>query len=179
MRRTLLAVALLSLVVGVALRTAPGAPAAQQATPVPNAPPNEAHTPVFLELLGSAPAAEAPGKRLMLFRLTLAPGATMLAHMHPGQLIVSVESGTLGYTVLGADGESVRGGAGTPTASDLLPVGTEVTFEPGEFFVEPPGLAHAYRNPGNEPVVLLVAALVAANQILFQDVLPSLATPAA
>src|SRR4051794_17742577 len=137
MRRTRLTLVLLGLVIGLGLVTMPAIPAAQETTPVVEASPNADHTPIFLELLGSALTTEVPNKRLDLFRLTLAPGASMFAHTHPGQLVVAVQSGTLAYTVLSGDGASVRAAVGTPTAEEVIPAGTEAIFGPGEFLVEP------------------------------------------
>jgi quercetin dioxygenase-like cupin family protein len=178
MRRTSLTVVLLGLVVGVGLFTVPATPAAQEATPSPEASPSADHTPIFLELLGSALTTEVPNKRLTLMRLTLAPGASMFAHTHPGQLVVAIESGTLAYTILSGDTASVRAAAGTPTAEEVIPPGTETIFGPGEFLVEPPGVAHTYRNPGDEPVVLLISALVGFD-VFFQPVETPVATPSA
>jgi quercetin dioxygenase-like cupin family protein len=176
MHRTLLTPVILGLVIGLSLFTMPASPAAQEATPMGEASPSANQSPIFLELLGSALTTEVPNKRLTLMRLTLAPGASMFAHTHPGQLVVAVESGTLVYTVLSGAGTSVRAAAGTPIAEEVIPPGTETTFGPGEFLVEPPGVAHTYRNPGNEPVVLLISALVSFD-VFFQPVATPVATP--
>jgi len=178
MRRTLLTLVLIGLVIGLGLFTMPASPAAQEATPIAEASPIADHTPIFLELLGSALTTEVPNKRLTLMRLTLAPGASMFAHTHPGQLVVAIESGTLAYTILSGDEESVRAAAGTPIAEEVILPGMETTFGPGEFLVEPPGVAHTYRNPGDEPVVLLISALTGFD-VFFQPVETPVATPSA
>ena len=178
MRRTLLTVVLLGLVIGLGLFTMPASPAAQEMTPVAEASPSADHTPIFLELLGSALTTEVPNKRLLLMRLTLAPGASMFAHTHPGQLVVAIESGTLAYIILSGDGASVRAAAGTPIAEEAISPGTETIFGAGQFLVEPPGVAHTYRNPGDEPVVLLISALVGFD-VFFQPVEVPVATPSA
>ena len=176
MRRTVLTPVILGLVVGLSVFTMSPSPAAQEATPMGEASPSADNSPIFLEVLGSALTTEVPNKRLTLLRLTLAPGASMFAHTHPGQLVVAVESGTLVYTVLSGAGTSVRAATGTPIAEEVIPPGTETTFGPGEFLVEPPGVAHTYRNPGNEPVVLLISALVGFD-VFFQPVGTPVATP--
>src|SRR3954451_23590812 len=176
MRRTVLTLVIVGLVVALSLFTNPISPSAQEATPAGEASPTADHTPIFLELLGSALTTEVPNKRLSLMRLTLAPGASMFAHTHPGQLVVAIESGTLVYSVLSGAGTSVRAAAGTPIAEQVIPPGTETIFGPGEFLVEPPGVAHTYRNPGNEPVVLLISALVGFD-VFFQPVATPVATP--
>ena len=173
MRRTLLTVVLLGLVVTVGLLTVPGAPAAQDATPPGDTPP------ITLETLGTAPSLDVPGMSQVLFRVTVAPGGVVPSHIHPGQIIVAVESGALTYTVLGGEGESRRGGAGTPTADEVVAPGTEVVFGPGEWFVEHPAVVHTARNAGDEPTVLLISGLVAADQPFLEPMELDMATPAA
>ena len=172
MRRILLTFVLLSSVVGLSLLTEQGVPAAQEATPA------GAAAPVILEMLASAPAADAPGMLQVLARVTLAPGAVVPAHLHPGQLLVSVASGTLGYTILG-EGQSLRAGVGTPTAAEVIAPDTEATFGPGEWFVYEAGTVHMDRNPGDEPAVVLLTGLVAADQPFLIPVDMDMATPAA
>ena len=171
MRRIVLTFVLLSSVVGLGLLTGPGEPAAQEATPP------GAAAPVTLEMLASAPATDAPGMLQVLARVTLAPGAVVPAHVHPGQLLVTVESGTLAYTILG-EGQSMRAGAGTPTAAEVIAPDTEATFGPGEWFVYEAGTVHMDRNPGNEPAVVLITGLVAADQPFLIPVDMDMATPA-
>ena len=134
---------------------------------------------VTLETLGSAPAADAPGMNLVLLRITLAPGVVVPAHRHPGQLVVTVESGTFAYTILGGAGQSMRAGAGTPTAGEVIEPGAEVTLGPGEWFVEDADVVHMDRNPGDEPAVVLVSGLVAADQPFLIPADMGTATPAA
>jgi quercetin dioxygenase-like cupin family protein len=172
MRRLLLACVLLGLVVTLGLLTMPSVPAAQESTPSGEA------APVTLETLGSVPATDAPGMLLVLLRVTLAPGAVVPAHYHPGQLVVTVESGTLGYTILG-EGQSMRAGPGTPTAAEVIAPDTEATFGPGEWFVYEAGTVHMDRNPGDEPAVVLLTGLVAADQPFLIPVDMAMATPAA
>jgi quercetin dioxygenase-like cupin family protein len=146
---------------------------AQDATPSGEA------APVTLETLGSAPAADAPGMNLVLLRITLAPGSVVPAHLHPGQLVVTVESGMFSYTIVGGAGQSVRAGAGTPTAAEVIEPGTEVTLAPGEWFVEDADVVHMDRNTGDEPAVVLVSGLVAADQPFLIPVDMDMATPTA
>ena len=157
MRRRLLAVVPVGFVVGLALLTAQGVPAAQEATPPGEAPP------LTLELLGSVPSTDAPGMQL---------------HMHAGQLVVAIESGTAAYTILDEGAETGRGGFGTPTATDVITAGTEVMLSQGEWFLEEPGVVHTVRNPGDAPLVLLISALVAADQPILQPMEMDMATPA-
>lgn len=173
MRHILLAFVLLGLVGTFGLFTVSGVPAAQEATPAAEA------APITLETLGTAPSLDVPGMMQVLFRVTIAPGGVVPSHIHPGQIIVAVESGTLSYTVLGGEGESMRGGAGTPTADEAITPGTEVVMGPGEWFVEHPAVVHTARNAGDEPTVLLVSGLVAADEPFLQPMEMEMVTPAA
>jgi hypothetical protein len=171
MRRLLLSVTLLGLVVGVGLFTGPSVPA-QDATPA------VAAGTITSEILGSIPSTDAPGMNLVLTRVTLGPGAVIPPHVHPGQVIVTVESGTLAFTVVG-DGQVLRAGVGTPTAGEAIAPGTEVMLEPGVWWTEGSDGAHTARNPGDEPTVLLIAALVAADQPFRLPMDMSMGTPSA
>lgn len=173
MRRIQLAFVLLGLIVSVGLLTVPGVPAAQDAPPTGEA------APITLESLGSAPSPDAPGMQLVLLRATIAPGAVAPPHVHPGQLIVAVESGLVAYTIVDEEGESRRGQFGTPTAAEVIPPGTEVMLGPGEWIIEEPGIVHTFRNPGEEPLVLLVSALIAPDEPFLQSIDIGVATPAA
>jgi quercetin dioxygenase-like cupin family protein len=116
---------------------------------------------------------------LVLLRATLAPGAGLPAHIHPGQLVIYVESGTAGYAILSEEGQSGRGRVGTPVASEVITPGTEVLLGPGEWIIEEPGIVHTARNAGDEPLVLLLSGLVAADEPIVQLVETGIATPAA
>jgi len=172
MRQTLLTVVLLGLVGALGLFIAQGAPA-QEATPAGEA------APLIIESLGSAPSPDAPGMLLVLLRVTVAPGAGLPPHIHPGQLVIAVESGTAAYAIVSEDGESGRGRVGTPTATEVIAPGTEVMLGPGEWIIEEPGIVHTARNPGDEPLVLLISGLVAADEPFVQLVDTDTATPAA
>jgi quercetin dioxygenase-like cupin family protein len=169
MRRILLAGVLLGLVVTLSLLTMPSVPAAQEATPTGEA------APVTFETLGSMESRDVPGKTLVLLRVTLAPGAVVPSHVHPGQLVVAVESGMAGYTTL--QGAALVGAAGTPTAVELSTPGQEVLLGPGEWFLEEPSVKHIVRNAGDEPLVLLVSALVTTNAPFLQLMEADTATP--
>ncbi len=85
----------------------------------------------------------------------------------------------MAYTILDEAGESGRGRFGTPTAVEVIPSGTEVLLGPGEWIIEEPGFVHTFRNPGDEPLVLLVSALIAEGEPFLQPVDMGVATPAA
>lgn len=155
----------------IALAAGPAFGRANQVTP-------EAAPSILAETLASAPVPDRPGQALLQLRVTLAPGAVVPPHIHPGDLVFSVESGTLGYTVLAGSVPVSWAGAGTPIASEALDPGTEVILQSGDWLSEPSGTLHITRNPGDMPTVLLISALVAADQPFLQP-MPMVATPTA
>jgi len=111
------------------------------------------------------------GPRMILYRITVAPGAAAGPHPHAGAAIMLVESGSILFTaeegaVFGQCADGCLPGA-TPAAEpagcaggcDLLPAGMEVRLEPGDWVVQYDTATHAYRNDGAEPAVILVTAL--------------------
>jgi quercetin dioxygenase-like cupin family protein len=122
-------------------------------------------------LLGRGLPAAAPGYALLLQRVTYQPGDVVMPHVHPGAEAVYVESGTLGYTDLKGDADLTRGGTGTPTAAEQVPVGTEILERAGDSLFQDAGVVHTVRVVGDAPVVLLLARLFATDQpgITFTD----------
>ena len=51
----------------------------------------------------------APGYTLTLIRYTIAPGAQLAAHVHPGVQMAEVDEGTLTYTIVSGTAEVRRG----------------------------------------------------------------------
>lgn len=135
-----------------ATRWAPAA--AQDTTPAPTG-----AVGVTVQVLGTGLPSASPGLALTLRRLTIAPGGRLPAHSHPGALVIFVEAGTWGYTVLGGVAQLTRAAVGgTPTPADEMPVGTEVILGPGEsIYIEDP--QDEFRNAGEEDVVLVSANL--------------------
>ena len=135
-----------------AARWAPAA--AQDTTPAPAGPVG-----VTVQVLGTGLPAASPGLALTLRRLTIAPGGRLPAHSHPGALVIFVEAGTWGYTVLGGVAQLTRAAVGgTPTPAEEMPVGAEVILTAGDWiYVEDP--QDDFRNAGEEDVVLVSANL--------------------
>ena len=124
-------------------------------------------TDASVQVFGRGAPAAAAGQELVLARVTFEPGGGIGPHTHPGTLVQTVESGTLGFTLV-EEGEMAlmrSGGAGTPAAAEPLPVGQEVELGPGDWFVET-GMVHTGRAVGDEPVVLTYAGLFAEGQPL-------------
>jgi len=128
-------------------------------------------TNVGAQVLGSAQPASAAGQSLVLVRLTFGPGGSIGPHTHPGTLVASVESGTLGFTLVeeGAMAVMRSAPAGTPAAAEPLTPGREAELAPGDGFVET-GMVHAARAVDDEPATVLLSGLVEAGQPLIQCV---------
>ena len=133
--------------------------------------------PIAIETLGVGMPSSTPGKAILLLRVTLQPGAAFPAHVHPGALVIAVESGDFAFTVLTGQADATKGVAsGTPVATQTLTVGQEVVFHTGDQIFEQEGVVHTARNAGSTPAVVLVAALVDPTQPFLQP-MASTATP--
>ena len=133
---------------------------ARQATPAAGAP--AAGLPgVTSEVLGRTDPAEALGRELALGRVTLAPGAVIPPHEHPGTQLATIVAGELTYTVLTNEVQLARAsaGGGTAAATEGIAAGETVAIRPGDVVVEVPGAIHTARNNGDEPVVILLSTL--------------------
>jgi hypothetical protein len=94
-------------------------------------------------------------------------GGGFTAHTHPGTLVVSIEAGTLELTQLEHSGmEIVRADGSTET----MEMGTPLTLNAGDWFVEPEGMVHTAFNTGDEPAVVLLTGVVDPNLPLVQCV---------
>ncbi len=132
---------------------------AQDATP-----PADPFAGVTIETLGSGAPPAAPGMVVVLLRITMAPGALIPRHVHPGQVILYVESGTFGTTFGDGDAVITRAvTAGTPVA-EAVQTNVEITMLPGDSVSYSKVTTHIMHNTGDKPLVLLVSALLAADQ---------------
>jgi quercetin dioxygenase-like cupin family protein len=109
--------------------------------------------------LADAEAADAPGRHLYLQEVTIGPDTRLSTHYHDGIQIATIRSGTLTYHMLEGSVEITRADGTTETVA--APAVTEL--EPGDAVVEPVDAVHFGENAGDEPVVITLAALVAAD----------------
>lgn len=140
---------------------AAAAPPAPQPVTVPCA------TNVSVQVFGNARPSAAAGQALVLARLTIAPGGDIGAHTHPGTLVVSVESGTFGFTLIESGEMPIMrsGEAGTPAVEEPVTTGHEVELTAGDWFVDS-GMIHSARTIGDEPAVVIFTGLIEAGQPL-------------
>lgn len=108
------------------------------------------------EVLASGHPDDAAGKVLALVRYTIPAGAKLPPHIHPGMQVVTVESGTLTYTV-------VEGRALIQRANgqeETLAAGQTTRLMAGDALTEPGGMVHFGENQTADRVVLLSASLL-------------------
>lgn len=120
-----------------------------------------------VEALGSIGPDAAPDHALAYLRLTLAPGEVIPAHHHPGAVVLVVESGLFETTF--TEGEAVvMRGAGT--VEEAVSAGETTLLEPDDSLAYE-NASHTMTNAGDDPLVLRVAALLAAGEpgFIFHD----------
>ena len=154
------------------LAAAASAVTAQESTP-------PAAEPITVQALGAGLPSDAPGKQILLLRVTILPGAGFPAHVHPGALVIVVESGEFGFTVLEGEADYTPAAVdGTTAATEQLAVGEEVVAHAGDQIFEQAGVIHTARNVGDSPAVVLVAGLVDPTQPFLQPMDMEMGTPA-
>ena len=113
--------------------------------------------PVVKDVLGSdVDPPGAPGSTLTLIRYTIAPGAELAPHIHPGVQMAHIDAGTLTYTIESGTARLRRAGA-----AEAAPVTgpTTLTLEPGDTIIEPDGMVHFGANRGDVPVLITATLL--------------------
>lgn len=98
----------------------------------------------------------APGRTLTLIRYTIAPGAKLAPHIHPGVQMASIESGTLTYTIESGTAIVRRKGA---SADERIEGPATTTLAPGDAVDEVGDMVHFGANETAEPVVILATLL--------------------
>jgi quercetin dioxygenase-like cupin family protein len=103
----------------------------------------------------------APGRTMVLSKVTVPPAAKLAVHHHLGTQISRVVSGTLSYTVREGKAELFEGEAGEE-ARPIRVIGAGQTAQvgPGQWLVEQPSDIHQAANRGSSPVVIYLATLL-------------------
>jgi hypothetical protein len=111
---------------------------------------------VTAEIFASAPSDRAPDQTVYLARFVFEPGMEIFPHSHPGTVVLGVESGTLGWTLLEGTAHVVRGAAaGNTEVEDVTEPGTEVTLEVGDAIYYEDDVIHTARGASADPAVVL------------------------
>jgi hypothetical protein len=114
--------------------------------------------PVTRDVLGQAPAPEAPGFDQYLMKVTIQGGVKLPAHHHPGTQVSRIEEGELTYTLVSGSAKVARNGAGAPTEEVKAP--DTVILRAGDTVYETESLVHYGENKGTARVVVLMSALL-------------------
>ena len=116
----------------------------------------------------------ADGRTLTLARYTIAAGAKLVPHVHPGVQLAHVESGTLTYTVV--SGTALVQRAGT-TEHTEVPGPTTIELEAGDVVIEVDDMVHFGENRSDEPLVILATLLTEDGHKLAEPVTTTTAAP--
>jgi mannose-6-phosphate isomerase-like protein (cupin superfamily) len=164
MRRRWLRITTTAAVVTVALSAGSGPllAAHETAPPASTTPPAEPITVTELapgvtaEVFASAPSDRAPDQTVYLARFVFQGGAEIFPHSHPGTVVLGVESGSFGWTLLEGTAHVVRGAAAGSTGpvEDVTEPGTEVILEVGDAIYYEDDVTHTARSASDEPAVV-------------------------
>jgi quercetin dioxygenase-like cupin family protein len=113
-------------------------------------------TGVTSEVLGRGVPVGAPEDELAVARVTIAPGASIASHEHPGTQVAAIIAGELTYTVETGEVEVTRAGS---DQSELVTAGQTVVLQPGDSLVEQPGEIHHAENKSSVTVEIALASL--------------------
>lgn len=109
-----------------------------------------------VEALGSFAPSTAEGQALVFLRITMEPGASIPFHHHPGAVVVVVESGIFGTEFKEGEATIVRAGQ---EETETITAGGQTELNPNDSLAYE-GAVHTMVNAGDEPLVLLVSALL-------------------
>jgi quercetin dioxygenase-like cupin family protein len=119
---------------------------------------------VAIGLLGTGQPEAAPGHALELRRVVFEPGGSIANHVHPGALVLYIESGALTYAVVEGSVAIQRAAEdGTPGPTEELGPGDETVLNPGDALFEQ-AVVHSARNDGDEPTTVLVSSVAEAGE---------------
>jgi quercetin dioxygenase-like cupin family protein len=102
----------------------------------------------------------APGRTMVLSKVTVPPGAKLAVHHHLGTQISRVTAGTLTYTVRSGKAELFEGESEDPTPVRTISAGQTARITAGQWLVEQPSDIHQAANRGSAPVVIYLATLL-------------------
>jgi quercetin dioxygenase-like cupin family protein len=102
----------------------------------------------------------APGRTMVLSKVTVPAGAKLAVHHHLGTQISRVDSGTLTYTVREGKAELFEGESDEPTKVRTITAGQTARITAGQWLVEQPSDIHQAANRGSSPVVIYLATLL-------------------
>ncbi|MGE4055243.1 MAG: cupin domain-containing protein, partial [Vicinamibacterales bacterium] len=103
----------------------------------------------------------APNRRLTLVRYTIAPGAELVPHIHPGVQMASIVSGTLTYRVLSGTATIHRqvAASGVPASVENVVGPADTELRPGDTIIEEESMVHFGSNRTSGPIVILATLI--------------------
>jgi quercetin dioxygenase-like cupin family protein len=102
----------------------------------------------------------APGRTMVLSKVTVPAGAKLAVHHHLGTQISRVVAGTLTYTVRQGKAELFEGESEEPRLVRVITAGKTARIQAGQWLVEQPSDIHQAANRGSSPVVIYLATLL-------------------
>jgi quercetin dioxygenase-like cupin family protein len=102
----------------------------------------------------------APGRTMVLSKVTVPAGAKLAVHHHLGTQISRVVAGTLTYTVRRGKAELFEGESEEPRLVRVITAGKTARIGAGQWLVEQPSDIHQAANRGSSPVVIYLATLL-------------------
>ncbi len=111
-------------------------------------------------MLGRGGSAVVPDRELLLRRRTFAPRGSTVPNPADGPVVLAVESGSIGFTVVEGAAQLTRAAAnGTPGPTEAVVAGTEAILTPGDAVFYDEGVVHVVRNTGDGVAVTVEARL--------------------
>ncbi len=123
---------------------------------------------VWAEVFAGVPSARAKGQTVYLARFTFYPGSEIFPHNHPGTVLLSVASGTFGWTLVEGTAYVVRGAAAgaADQAQELGEQGADVLLEPGDAIYYEDDVVHTARGAGDTPSIVFGALVLTSDKPL-------------
>lgn len=126
---------------------------------------------VTAEVFAAVPSDRAPDQTVYLARFVFQPGSEIFPHNHPGTAVLTVESGTWGWTLLEGTAHVVRGAAaGNTEVEDITEPGTEVMLEVGDAIYYEDDVVHTARGAGDDETVLWATGVFTPGEPLLMPV---------
>lgn len=157
--------------------------AAQDATPPDEAGPiavMELAPGVTAEVFAAFPSDRAPDQTVYLARFVFQPGAEIFLHGHPGTTVLSVVSGSFGWTLETGTAYVVRGAAAgaTEVTEELTEPGTEVVLEVGDAISYEDDVTHTAFGASDEETVVWGTFVLTTGEPLLMPAGMDMGTPA-
>jgi quercetin dioxygenase-like cupin family protein len=128
-------------------------PTAFGASPPPPAPVRSA-------LAQSSQVVGAPGRTMVLSKVTVPAGVKLALHHHQGTQISRVAAGTLTYTVRRGHADLYQGESEPADLVRRIGAGQTARVKTGQWLVEQPSDDHEAANRGSTPVVIYLSTLL-------------------